>query len=489
VVSEEVVFNIEGQRFQRLELRISGTLEGWIAKDGPRGNYFNDAPDFIFTQSGNTSQRFKGIGRYDGNMGHGITLFFPENPSHWNGKLYVTAHGAGAYGLVGTLLPRDHNADFNRLANVNRYVGLMIDKGYAVAHTMRSSQRAGGDIPVTLEDGTALKNFNVSSHAGLIIGFTKVAENILVKKLGRRPAKTYFYGHSAGGFLGRLVQYQPGFNGGDSGEPVFDGFLLDDAGGGMWLPMLMVDGKDTLFVRDEDKKRFVPQVDISHQLYAGETDDYLEKKRVNAKILKQKGLGNKHRMYEIRGVSHFDAGQVSFPDLVSQNLDLSGLFDSLIDLLDKWVEKGKQPPPTKSDLLELGGANKDGVNKNPAVALPEVACPLGVYYIFPAALGKGRRAGQETAFAAFDGVNLEPLDGRGELVDMNGNGKRDRRETAAQAWTRLGLLKPGEELTHSKYVSCVTNSAAKLVKEGLLPAKVASHYVKKAATFRIEGDR
>jgi len=195
-------------------------------------------------------------------------------------------------------------------------------------------------------------------------------------------------------------------------------------------------------------------------------------------------------MYEARGVSHFDAGQLSRPDLVFQTLDLGGLIDSLIDLLDQWADKGKEPPPTKSDLLELGDINRDGVNENPAIAFPEVACPLGVYYIFPAAHGSSRRAGQETAFAAFDGVNLEPLDGRREFVDMNGNGARDKRETVAQAWQRLGLLKKGENLTHGKYISCVTDSAAKLTEESLLPQKMISYHVKKAAETRlVESDR
>jgi len=110
-----------------------------------------------------------------------------------------------------------------------------------------------------------------------------------------------------------------------------------------------------------------------------------------------------------------------------------------------------------------------------------VACPLGVYYIFPEGLGSGRRAGQETAFAEFDGINLEPLDGRGEFVDMNGNRVRDRRETVTQAWTRLGLLKPGEKLTHGGYAACVAAAATKLAQEGLLPARLAAYYVKKAA--------
>ncbi len=252
----------------------------------------------------------------------------------------------------------------------------------------------------------------------------------------------------------------------------------------------MVDGKDTLFVRGEDKKRFVKQIDITHQLFTGESNLEIEKKRENALILKHKGLGDKHRIYEVRGVSHFDAGQVSRPDLVFQALDLGGLIDSLIDFLDQWVEKGKEPPPTKSDLAELGSLNRDGTNRNPAIALPEIACPLGVYYIFPAALGSDRRAGQETAFAAFDGVNLEPLDGRGEFVDMNGNGVRDKRETITQAWVRLGLLKPGEKFTHSRYKACVINAANKLAKEGLLSQKVLAYYKRKAAASTIvEPDR
>jgi hypothetical protein len=47
IVSEEVVFNLKGQRFRRLELRISGTVDGLAVKQGPRIEYFNDAPDCI----------------------------------------------------------------------------------------------------------------------------------------------------------------------------------------------------------------------------------------------------------------------------------------------------------------------------------------------------------------------------------------------------------------------------------------------------------
>jgi len=94
---------------------------------------------------------------------------------------------------------------------------------------------------------------------------------------------------------------------------------------------LITDNKDVLFTTDEDRRRFAKQIDITHMLYAGDTGDYLQNKRENARLLGEKGLSEKHRLYEIRGVSHFDAGQVSRPDLVSQTLDLGGIFDALID--------------------------------------------------------------------------------------------------------------------------------------------------------------
>ena len=486
IISEETVFNIKGQKFRRLEIRLTGTVEGWASKRG----LFTDGPDFVFTQLGLAGPRGHGVGRYEASTGHGMTIIYPEDPRHWNGKLYITAHGAGSYDVVGTLVPRDPKATFNPLQNFNRYVTLMIDKGYAVAHTMRSTDVTRGDASVTLEDGTTLKS-NLSAHAGLLTTWTMLAQSLISKRIGTKPKRTYFYGFSAGGFLGRLINYLPGANIDAAGKPIFDGFLIDDAGRGLWLPKLVVDNKDVLFTTDQDRKRFAKQIDVTHLLYAGETEDFLQNKRENARLLLEKGLGAEHRMYEIRGVSHFDAGHVSRSDLIFQTLDLSGLFDALIDRLDSWVEKNVPPPPTKSDLGELGGRNSDGGIKNPAVALPEVACPLGVYYVFPVyyvpprGVDAGRRGGQETAFAVFDGTNMEPLDSRGVFVDMNGDGVRDKRETVNQAWQRLGLLKPGHKLNQAVYSACVNAAASKLVKEGLLATKVREFYVEQANKARL----
>jgi Alpha/beta hydrolase domain len=490
IISEETVFNVKGHKFRRVEIRLTGTVEGWASLEtGNRANYFTDGPDFVFTQSELTGPRARGIGRYRAETGHGITLIYPEEAHHWNGKLFMTAHGAGSYTPVGTLMPRDPNLKFNPLQGVNKYVGMMIDKGYAVGHTMRSSDLIAGDIEVTLEDGNKLQERkNLGSHAGLMIGWTKLTQNFVLRRVGSVPKRTYLYGHSAGGFLGKQINYQPGANAGPDGKPVFDGFLADDAGAGLWLPKLVVDGKDILFATDEERKKFVKQIDVSHALYLGRRDgseDYLQKKRENAVMLREKGLGAQHRVYEIRGVSHFDAGSVSPPDLVHQNLDLTGLFDAFIDRLDAWVERDVQPPSSKSDLMKLGDMNKDGVNENPAIALPEVACPLGVHYIFPPGVNPDFPGAQETAFARFDGTNQEPLDARGHLVDMNGNGKRDKRETVTQAWQRQGLLKQGQKFTQSVYVKCVKAAAAKLVKDALLPRKVEEAYVEQAARMRL----
>ena len=155
-----------------------------------------------------------------------MTILYPEDPRHWNGKLYITAHGAGSYGAVGHLVERDPNAKYNPLQNLNRYVTLMMDKGYAVAHTMRSADRLRGDVSVTLEDGSALKGFNLSSHAGLLASWTELARNFVTQRIGTRPSRVYFYGHSAGGFWGRQMNYQPGANVDSGGKQLFDGFLL-----------------------------------------------------------------------------------------------------------------------------------------------------------------------------------------------------------------------------------------------------------------------
>jgi len=49
-----------------------------------------------------------------------------------------------------------------------------------------------------------------------------------------------------------MVNYKEGLNVDDDGTPIIDGLIVDDAGGGLWLPILRKDGKDVLFQTDAD---------------------------------------------------------------------------------------------------------------------------------------------------------------------------------------------------------------------------------------------
>jgi hypothetical protein len=146
--------------------------------------------------------------------------------------------------------------------------------------------------------------------------------------------------------------------------------------------------------------------------------------------------------------------------------------DGMIDLLDNWVEKGIEPPKTKSD--------DPAVSAIPAVSLPETACPLGHYYAFPVLRGNNSGSAALTSFAPYDGAGLEPLDGQLMYVDMNHDGRRDQRETVTQAWRRLGLLTQNESFGRAKFVACVQDAIAKLRKENLVTDEIVALYVEEA---------
>jgi len=360
----------------------------------------------------------------------------------------------------------------------------MLTKGYALVKTRRTTTEGLGEIITTLADGSTVDYAAFNDSAGYIKDFAEVAAKALTAKAGQAPRRTYFYGHSAGARIGRGINYTPGLNKHSDGKVFFDGILADDGAAGGWLPVLMKGGKDVLLTTDADKAAFVPQLDISHQNYNNiwpskkpdyMSASYLENKRNNARILRDKGLTNKERMYEVRGISH--SGGESLPngrrgDI--QILDMSKLMENFIDMLDAWADKGVAPPPTRSDWAELGDVNHDGTIENAALAVPDVACPLGVYFSYP-----NSTAGT-TSFAAFTGTGLEPLDANNVFVDMNRNGVWDYRETPSQAWRRLGLLKGNADLTREAYVSCVQNAAGQLQKDGFFTAKTVAAYVEEA---------
>ena len=539
IVEQPELNNAYAARYRRLQIGINGTIAGYTVIGRPRLEMLTDLPEFALAQRGNLGPYFHGIGTYYAEKGSGITLFLPKSNQDWNGKLFVLVHGMSSYGSVGQLQPRKPD-QYNPLMGDNSFAGLMIDKGYAVAYTSRPAARHenGAGETVRLDDGTILEGKSFGYHAGLIRDWTELTENLIQGELGRKPHRTYLYGKSAGASLGRLFNYAPGANTFASGERIFDGLLCDDAGGGWYKPTInfeRVEGPSERFhfVRDEQdhlrfdeahRNAFALQIDVVHQAYVGAdfvAGDYLSMKRKNARLLHEKGLGPKSRTYEIVGMSHADAGNVWPSELWSQNLELSGIFDILIDVLNEWVEHGSEPGPTRSDDYNLGDIDKDGQLENPAVSLPEIACPTGVYYEFPPGVSLPGRTGfapyletprfpinadttpllaekrvrNSLGLPDFDEKWLEPLDSRSRPLDMNHNHVRDTRETIEQAWKRrasegekFGILGPHEKLTHARYMSCVARVASELAEQRLISENTMVHYIKKATESNIGKD-
>ena len=200
VLIQEVVVTDSGRRYRRLDVGVSGTLEGWVVKEGPGIRSFTSAPEFTSTQVGNIYRRFHGIVRYEASMGMGMTLIYPEAGTGWNNKLFITNHGGFGSFLEGTMKPWDKIFDPSQpLGDISKYERLMLDKGYAIAKTRRNASVQTGDYSMVLDDGEILTGKNVDKQPGLLLGFAQLAENLLKARLGQKPLHTYLYGHSGGG--------------------------------------------------------------------------------------------------------------------------------------------------------------------------------------------------------------------------------------------------------------------------------------------------
>jgi hypothetical protein len=504
---QQVEATIGGRAYTRIDIGLDGTVEGYVSKTGSLRGYLTNAPDLAFPQSADPGPIFYAVASYEGAKGASMTVIFPKAPGAWNGKMWVTAHGAGMSFRdgKGNLRPWDKNLDpANPGAGLNGVEEVMLSKGYAVVKTRRSTPQSPapraatpgvqgepqGEISAKLEDGSTISYASFNETARYVMDFTLVAKNVVAKQLGRAPSRTYLTGHSAGARVARTINYTPGLNKVD-GRPVFDGFLPIDSATGLWLPVLLKNGKDVLFATDAERAEFVPQIDVTHQMYNRVTHSatsdptwppkrpdwvgasYLASKRENARLLRDKGLAAKHRMYEVRSVSHSGGGA---------GIQHEWLMDGYMDLLDAWVDKNVLPPPTRSDWAPLGDVNNDGTTELGAIALPQVACPLGVYHLPTPGSGS-------IALAAFTGNGMEPLEpgpGNQAFVDMNRNGVWDQRETVEQAWTRLGLLKKGETLTRDNYVACTQAAVEALRKDGFISEKNGAAFIAQAKTADLQ---
>jgi len=488
------------KKYHRVDIGISGTLSGYVVKDGARQNYFTSAPEYTYTQFGNVKHpRFHGILKYEMEKGTSLIVMYPE--TGWNGKLYIMVHGRSGSFLRGTLRPWDKYFDPKEPFDADKYERSMLARGYAVARSWRNADGfVPGDFSAVLDDGTVWPDQNVNMVPELILDKVRLVDNLLLERLGRKPTRNYWWGHSAGAYMGLAMtyklQFDPTLNRDADGRETISGFIHDDHGGGLFLPILERDGKDILYREPQDKANFIKSLVISHQAYPlvysnvvvgefdakqvpeGVSDNVLANKRTMAKLFKEKGMDNVFRMYEVRGISHSgDEDMETNRDRDIQAVHLSRVMDGTIDLLDDWVEKGIEPPQTKAD--------DPTVSASPAISLPETACPLGHYFPFPPARGNNSASAGRTSFASYDGAGLEPLDGQLMYVDMNKNGRRDQRETVTEAWRRLGLLAQNEPFSRTKFVACVQDAAAKLRSEKLLTDETVQLYAEEAGKLAL----
>jgi len=183
---------IDGRAYRRLDIGLSGSVEGYVARTGAYKEYLTNAPDLVFPQTGNPGPIFRAVASYERDKGAAITMVFPRDPAAWNGKLFVTAHGRNRSFKDGTLKVWDKYLDPTKpSADLNKYDLLILAKGYALAKTYRTSIENIGEIKAVLEDGAAVDYVAFNESGAYIKDFAAVAKKAVANRLGRAASRTY----------------------------------------------------------------------------------------------------------------------------------------------------------------------------------------------------------------------------------------------------------------------------------------------------------
>mgnify|MGYP003344494554 CR=1 FL=1 len=118
---------------------------------------------------------------------------------------------------------------------------------------------------------STLADLNVNLVPELILDEVRLAGNMLQARLGRRPTRNYWYGHSAGAYMALAINYMQTLGESPNKEPdgsnLISGFLADDPGGGLFVPVLMKNGQDVLLRNAAEKARFIKTLVVAHQAY------------------------------------------------------------------------------------------------------------------------------------------------------------------------------------------------------------------------------
>jgi hypothetical protein len=172
---------------------IGGTIEGYTALKGMRYETFTDFPDIVLRGRGNFEPYYHGTANYNAADGTKLVILFPAYVKDWNGKIYFIAHIAGNYSQIGTVKPAGDAYKLNPGLGVY-FPSLMVDKGYAILFSSRSSSNQTGVGPstVTLDDGTVLGHKAFGMHAGLFHDLTMVGKRYIEMRLDGKPGERIF---------------------------------------------------------------------------------------------------------------------------------------------------------------------------------------------------------------------------------------------------------------------------------------------------------
>jgi hypothetical protein len=478
ITGQSAATDDEGRSWTRVDVALSGTAAGWVdpQTQGNTRKDVTDVPNVLFPQFGITSW-VAATATYSGGdgTGAGLSVLYPDKG--WNGKTVLLAHGQSNDSPLGALVKWPEGAAVPADTFDNLYADEWMNAGYAVIYTRRP---ASSGVPAVLADGTRLDE-SLNDNVAMALDFLRTGEALLQERLHRAPSTVLWYGHSAGVILGRLLNYS-GLNSRPGGGHYVDGFLSDDPGGGLPLPLSMPEGQ-VLGTHDgvatwpqgaglskAATARIVPELTLAHSDYLdahtwlpGVT--YLTLKQQGQDLYDREGIASRTRLYTVAGVSHIPASSGSPP----MTLDMGGLVEGVIGLVDAWVTHGTPPPAS------ITGRPGDA-NVADQLRLPPIACPTGLRYPWPAPGG----AASQTGYAAYDGTSMEPVDSRGALVDVDGRGYRGVMPSWQQEWQSLGLVRSGQRLTEDMVLSCVRQATSSLVAKRLLPASVAQQYIAQA---------
>lgn len=473
-----------GQPWRRVDVALSGTVAGYAdpVTIGNTRKDLTDVPNVLFPQFGITSWE-PGEGSYTGGadgQGAGISVLYPADPARWTGKTVLLVHGQANNTPLGTIVPQRAGGPLPQDTFDNLYADEWVDAGYAVIYTRRP---ASNGVPTRLANGTTLDE-SVNDNVTMLRDFLLSGERLLGQELGRTPSTVLWYGHSAGVIAGRLFNYS-GRNDKQGGGHYVDGFLSDDPGGGLPLPLTMPmgqvlgerNGKVTYpaaaLLPKQTKAQLVPEFTFAHALYVDKHSwlpevNYLTLKQLAQQLYRQEGLTNKANLYVVAGVSHIPNSTGS----PTNTLDMGTLIQAAIPILQNWVAEGTRPPASIT-------AQPGDPSRSKQLLLPPLACPTGTRYPWPTPAGTA----QQTGYAPYDGTTAEPVNSQGALVDVNGNGVRDKMPTLTQEWRQLGLINNHEEVTPKTFTACVHKAATTLEQDRLLTQAAATNYQQQATKF------